>query len=237
MKTAIVQFVRGTTAILLLSASLAYAVNDETNYVGDKLVYSFIVHATYADAPQDPVCIPANTTLLGMGSTTGKLYVQVKKKGLKQCNDDSKEIASDRVLEIDLKTPPLDIASPGREGLTYGALVVPYKYFYSGSKDFLAGSTVGPYFGYRLSRQTIGFETKFIVFLGATTASVSQTSGGQTSNQNLAGFSYGFGMITEIKKSFQLGFVLGIDRVSDSIAYPNSGQPWAAISIGFDFGQ
>jgi hypothetical protein len=122
---------------------------------------------------------------------------------------------------------------PARYGLTYGALVVPYKYFYSGSKDFISQTSIGPYFGYRSS--TLGFETKLIGFFGATTASVTQNVNGQNATQSLAGFSYGIGLIGEIKQSFQLGIVIGVDKVSDSVAYPNSGQPWVAVSLGFEF--
>jgi hypothetical protein len=94
---------------------------------------------------------------------------------------------------------------------------------------------MGPYLGYRLSKASYGLEVKFIGFLGATTASVNQNVNGQNTTQSLAGFSYGVGVIGEIKKSFQLGFVIGVDKFSDSLAYPNSGQPWLAVSLGFEF--
>lgn len=215
-------------------------VNDNNNYLGDKI--SFPVRLDVKDTENNKYCLPAGTYLRGLGkSDDDGLLVILNNfyfKGynpVKDCKN-SNEIPQDLPLVIskgDLAKYPFD-----RYGWTYGGLVVPYKYHFSGSKNFDGNATVGPYFGYRIDKNSyLGIGFKVIGFLGASAIKVNQNVDGKETEQSLAGFSYGGGILGEIKKEFQLGLVLGVDRVSSSSNYEDNEKLWGAISLGYSFSE
>lgn len=158
---------------------------------------------------------------------------ETKNKEQKTANS-KVEIPKDIALKVSKRD--IELYSFDRYGFTYGALVVPYKYHFDGSKNFEGNSSVGPYFGWRLGKPSwFGLELKFVGFLGASAIKVNQNIDGNDSEQSLAGLSYGGGILGEIKKEFQLGFILGADKVSKSANYEDNEKLWGAISIGFSF--
>jgi hypothetical protein len=125
-----------------------------------------------------------------------------------------------------------------RFGYTYGALVIPYKYHIEGSNSFEGNSTVGPYFGFRYEKKNHGVAVKPIIFLGAAVIKVNKTDAdGNNDDDNVAGLSYGLGLIAEFKSEFQIGVVAGQDRVSNGSDYEDNGKWWIAGALGFSFGQ
>lgn len=124
---------------------------------------------------------------------------------------------------------------PDRFGLVSGLLAVPFKYHLSGSKEFLGGGAIGLYMGYRFDRNALGLGTKLVGFAGPTTVSVTQNVDGVSKSQSLSGFSYGLGLIGELKNGFQVGLVFGKDHVSKSAGYIDNGKTWLSISLGFEF--
>lgn len=224
-----------------VSNGAAAAQNDEKNYIGDRLSFPFNVSGKYLNedgTEGGDVCIPAKTTLRGMGKEDGKgLVVQLANVFGKpvDCKDEKTTVDGKRPILIS-KTV-MDRMTPSRYGLTYGALVVPFKYQLNGDKEFKGGSSVAPYLGYRFDPNYLGVGVKLIGFLGGGTISVEQTVDGTRKTQNLAGVSYGIGLIGQVKNDFQLGVVLGYDRVSKSAGYPDNGKPWLAISIGMSFSE
>jgi len=223
--------------------------NDNNNYLGDKI--SFPVNITVKDNNKE-YCIPAGTTLWGLGAadTNGGIYVYMKKTPKKNCDGlsitdstpvpktDSTPLAKtvapiNSKLSIDKAT--LTNPLPNRFGLTYGALVVPFKYHLAGSKEFKGESAIGPYLGYRFDENSYGFGVKAILFAGGSTVAVSQTVDGNKTTQSLACFSYGLGFIGQIKNDFQLGIIFGSDRVGESAKYEDNGKVWVAVALGFSF--
>jgi hypothetical protein len=131
----------------------------------------------------------------------------------------------------------VDQSKPDRFGLSYGGLIVPYKYHFTGSKQFNANTTLAPYMGYRIDKETLGRSIELIGFVGAAPVSASQNVNGQSTTQTLAGFSYGGGIIGKLKDTFQWGVVIGADRVGGGSTYPDNGKPWVAIELGYSFSQ
>lgn len=130
----------------------------------------------------------------------------------------------------------IDSLNPVRKGVTYGTLLVPYKYHRSGEKGFSGGTSLGGYLGYRLDRTGFtGFETNFISFVGATSVAVPEIVDGVARTSNRAGVSYGVGLLATVKDEFQIGLVIGRDRVDDSANYVRNGKSWLALSIGYEF--
>ncbi len=118
-------------------------------------------------------------------------------------------------------------------GFSYGVLLVPYKY-YTDSKNFGGAVTVAPFAGYRIDWSNVGIEATLVGFAGPTSLQGKDDSGDST---NLFGLSYGAGLLFEIKNDFNLGFVLGADKVSksDRSKFEDDSDMWFAISLGFDF--
>ena len=232
--------VLGALAVSAAGTTTA-AENDERNWKGDRLSFPFNVTGKYLkeDGSVDTeVCIPAKTTLRGMGKQDNEgLVVQLANVFGKpvDCKDEKTTVDGKRPILIGKNV--LERMTPSRYGLTYGALVVPFKYQLNGDKEFKGGSSVAPYLGYRFDPNYLGVGVKLIGFLGGGTISVEQTVDGTRKTQNLAGVSYGLGLIGQIKGDFQLGVVLGYDRVSKSAGYPDNGKPWLAISIGMSFAE
>lgn len=144
-------------------------------------------------------------------------------------------------LETDVVYTVIDGAKstrlPDRFGFTYGALVVPYKYHFEGSKSFKGNGTIGPFVGWRRARNNIGVAVKYIAFMGASVIEVDrEDEEGNSKKESLAGFSYGAGVIGVLKNEFQMGLVFGADKVSKDSDYEDDGKLWGAVAIGFSFG-
>jgi hypothetical protein len=136
---------------------------------------------------------------------------------------------------LNITKDQLDRVPPDRLGPSYGALVVPYKYHFNGSKEFSGNSTIGSYLGLRIGKESLGFAFQPIGFVGAAVIPVTQS--GTNSTQTFAGFTYGGGFLFDIKDAFHAGIVLGFDQVSPSANYKDNGKPWIAIEIGYAFSQ
>lgn len=229
-----------------LAAPALAAENDDFNFQGDKLSFPVNVRGT-VKGTNTTVCIPATTPLRGMGlnppSSTPENYtgVWVRLANVfgepKDCGDPNGAKAVPANVAILIAKEEFSTTRPNRYGLTYGGLVVPFKYHINGSKEFKGGSTVAPYLGYRFDANSAGYGAKLVGFLGASTVAVAQNVGGVEQTQSLAGFSYGVGLIGQIKGDFQMGLVIGADKVSKSANYADNGKWWLAVSLGFNFGQ
>ncbi len=244
------QSAQSSTASSANAAEPAKTVNDKNIYKGDALTFPVALNVKrilYEDTgvkeSDNKICIPPKTKLRALtDGTAGYVDAVIAKQFMflsaVDCGFDNENLKDKRKISgLAVRVPAAVIqnAAPNRYGFTYGALFVPYKYHFDGSKEFNGGASVGPYVGYRLDRNSFGFELKGVVFAGASTIQVAEEVDGKQNTQNLAGFSYGLGVIGEVKDSFQLGFVLGKDRVSDSASYVDNGKTWAAFSIGFSF--
>lgn len=233
------RFVTTLCSLLLLSASggPAFAANDETKYQGDKLSFPVNVRGTIDNAAKTPVCIPLSVSLRGLSDLAEDgLKVRLSNVFGKPIDCDSTQPIPGNVAIVLAKATVLGSA-PSRYGLTYGGLVVPFKYHLNGDKEFRSGGTIAPYLGYRFDKNYLGVGVKLVGFLGGAGVPVEQTVDGVKKTQTLAGLSYGLGVIGTVKGDFQLGFIVGADRVSTSANYANNGKWWTAMAVGFSFGE
>lgn len=120
-------------------------------------------------------------------------------------------------------------------GLTYGTLLVPYKYQFGGDKSFSGNASLGGYIGFKQDRTTItGAAVEYVLFAGMSPISVQKVENGQKSTQTLTGFTTGVAIIGTVNKTFQVGAVLGWDHTSGN-DYVNNHKPWIAFAIGYGF--
>jgi hypothetical protein len=122
-----------------------------------------------------------------------------------------------------------------RSGFRYGALVVPFKMQLTGGKTLSGSSSLGGYLGYQSPLGDTGLNATPVIFAGASDISTSTTSGTTTSSQTLAGFSYGAGLLFDVKDDFHVGLVLGFDHVSSAQKYQYNDKPWISFEIGYSF--
>jgi hypothetical protein len=240
-----------TSAIALLAPVTAKAqdeaakakaqiANDQENFYGDRLGILVNMKAQKIIPNPPPktvdVCIPGGTTMVVIGQQKKDNTIMVI---LNSTETDCYNSGGGK-QELDTKTAFIvnldDLRNSGftRTGITYGTLVVPFKYQLTGDKDFTGSATLGGYVGFRYeTRKWIGITLTPILFVGASSNSVQNSS--KSSTDNIMGFSYGGGLIGTIKSSFQVGIVIGADIVGNSVNYQYNGKPWIALEIGFSF--
>ncbi len=220
-------------SLVVAANANAQTPNDQDNYYGDRLKISVNVRGTLRDE-QTVACIPGGTSMQVVGQDETHLFVKLEaaKNGApKDCdNNTALSLTSAYQLALtDLKRSGL-----ARTGVTYGALVVPFKYHTSGDREYTGSASVGGYAGYRFETlRNLGFTATPIGFMGA--ANISLPSGSGNGTDNVMGFSYGVGLVATFKGSFQTGVVVGWDRVGNNANYKYNGKPWVALEIGYAF--
>ncbi len=168
-------------------------------------------------------------------------------KSKQKCEQECEQECEKDIKEGATITVPLSVLAdnvPDRYGLSYGALVVPFKFQLTHDHQFSGSATVGPYVGYRIDKTSLyGWALTVVGFAGASNISITETktsSTGETSNstKQLAGFSYGLGLLGDVKSSFQLGVVLGFDSVGGGHkTFKYNYMPWLAFELGYSFSQ
>jgi len=225
------------------------AAKSSEDYTGKRISYPVDVMATLNGDDAKKICIPAYTPLRGLSKSTAagllvtsrdesalsKLFG--KKHPNKECDEPTQGqeyIGHERqVLVIDKKDVdrlPADVS-----GLSYGLLVVPFKYHIKGSKDFKGSGSIGPYAGYKTESSAWGASVEFVGFGGLSSVPVEDVVDGKSKTTDVSAFSYGAGVIGRIRDNFQLGVIIGADRVGKNVNYPDNGKAWIAISVGYAF--
>lgn len=226
------------------SAAVASPPSDKTNYLSDRIKFQFSTYVarvdmTAAGKPVTAACAPAFTTLRGIGVL--KVADQVQPAFVvASVPAQAGSCTAANTVKVDdvviVKQDDITSTPPDRYGLTYGTLLVPFKYQLRGDKSFTGQSSLGGYIGFRQDRSGLtGLALQYVGFLGGASVPVQQTVDGKSVTQQIAGVSYGLGLIGTVKENFQMGVILGADRVSKNAGYVNNGKPWVAVSLGFAF--
>lgn len=218
--------------------------SDTENYIGDKVRYPTAIFAKGIALGSDEVknvCIEPNIDLRGLGKVNIKMGTQLVEHKAFVVMDPAptkvtvckaeEQPAENSIVALDpamLKSVP-----PKRSGLTFGTLVVPYKYHLKGDQSLGGGATLGGYLGWRY--QAWGYDLQAVGFAGATKVDVPGLKDGKATTDSVAGLSYGIGLLGTVKNEFKLGLVAGQDRVNRSVNYVNNGKTWFSVSIGYDF--
>jgi hypothetical protein len=224
------------------TGATAAPASDQTNYVSDKIKFQTNMFVQKVDMTAEAktlsaACVPAYSTLRGIGTLkigteTRPAFVVTNVSKSAGCNTG---IVNENDVVV-LNQADIDSTPPDRYGLTYGALLVPYKYHLGGSKTFTGNTSVGGYVGFRQDRTGVmGIALEYIAFLGASAVPVAQNTNGQSTTQNLSGVSYGLGIIGNVKGAFHMGVVVGADRVNPNAGYVDNGKPWVAVELGYSF--
>jgi hypothetical protein len=238
-----------------LSTHLQVSAQTQTTIDGYKISSPVNVLATRKDTEtlskekQITVCIPAETTLEVLDSSDKDKYTFFVPKGSsffvpkgptsipEPCQippGTANEKIKAGIAYTISKTEFTDSHFTAR-GITYGMLVIPFKYQLAGDKQFVGNASLGGYLGYRFDfmHKFLGVTATPIAFMGGSSISVKDAN--NTDTKNLAGFSAGLGLIGTLQGSFQAGVVLGWDWVGQNEGYQYNGKPWIAMQIGWAF--
>lgn len=230
------------------SVAIPLPASDATVFISDQIQLNVAQAVKLIDLSAQEktaiyACAPRNTELRGAGTVeidnkTYPIFV-VKNVSLEMEDLATCPVVDSRVLRgqiVALSVNEIVSIPPSRYGVTYGTLLIPFKYQIQGDKSFYGGSTLGGYVGYRQDRTFItGMSAQYILFVGGTSVPVVQSVDGRDVEQQLIGVSYGIGLLARVKQNFQIGFVVGADKVSQASNYVNNGKLWVAVSLGFSF--
>lgn len=140
-----------------------------------------------------------------------------------------------------LKASDLVESGAARRGWVFGAMTVPLKYYKEGGS--LTGNlSVGPYVGWRYARNGSGFTLAASAALSTIQGEVRDSADAIIDRPQLIGYTAAVGALWDISKRpgarpFQLGFVIGQDRVARSnvTKFKQDGKTWFALQFGYQF--
>jgi len=236
----------------LLSTS-AFAQTQSTSFASDKdslsgdhvRVQTHVIGFKESGvAIQTEKCAPANSGLSIRHDANGKLTVrfydipQIEKNEIektelgKECwtkglvsKDSSYTIEKNKMMEFDFK----------RSGVTFGGLVIPFKFRLGGDKAVTSSSTVAPYLGFT-SRylQFFGVSLNPVVTAGVGFVPVVNPATGTAETKSSFSFGGGFVMTSSKNEQFSAGLIIGRDVLSssDRALDPNVDKPWLSFYLG-----
>lgn len=225
--------------------------SDDDRLDGDHLrlrtnAYGF--KEAHAEEPRKPYCAPQGSGLTVLQEDRdGKLTVQFY-----DVPDKARGILTQQVSEAAIeKCPPAQrvnqytayqiakdtLKSFGfrRSGVTFGGLVIPFKFRLGGDRGITSSSTVAPYVGIR-SRylQFFGLSFTPIVSAGLGLVPVSNAAENQTETRPALSLAVGMVMTSSKNDQFNAGLVFGRDVLSrsDRALDPNVDKPWLSFYLG-----
>jgi hypothetical protein len=122
-----------------------------------------------------------------------------------------------------------------RSGITFGGLVVPFKYRLGGDKGITSSSTVAPYVGFRTSYlQGFGVSFTPILSAGLGLVPVTDPNAGKTETKPAFSLAAGIVMTSSKNDQFNAGLIFGRDLLSksDRALDPNVDKLWLSFYLG-----
>jgi hypothetical protein len=127
----------------------------------------------------------------------------------------------------------------GHSGVTFGGLVVPFKFYLSGDNKIAASSTVAPYIGYSNYSTVPGLIVTPIFSAGLGLVSVANPTSNATETKPAFSTALGF-KVTSIKnQNFNAGILVGKDFLSkaDRDNDPVVSKLWLSFYVGYTIGE
>ena len=139
--------------------------------------------------------------------------------------DASYTIAKAELLKYDYK----------RSGVTFGGLVVPFKFRLGGDKAVTSSSTVAPYLGFTTRYlQGFGLSLNPVIMAGVGMVPVANPDTGTAETKTAFSFGAGFVLTSSKNNEFSAGLIIGRDVLSsaDRARDPNVDKPWLSFYLG-----
>jgi hypothetical protein len=243
---------------LALFAQPASAADDPpATYAGDNDVYDGDILKLYTnvgdfteigDVSETKFCAPKGSVLAVTSDRNDLLSVRFKKvpagkvdalleetpspEAVGKCTSTS-QIVND-YTQYEIGKGVLLRHSFRRSGITFGALVVPFKFYLSGDRKITTSSTIAPYIGFRLP-QSFSLTVTPIVSAGLGLVPVADPNSGETETKSALTVGFGFALKSTKNDAFNAGFLIGRDFLSrsDEKADPNVRKAWFSLYVGY----
>jgi hypothetical protein len=128
----------------------------------------------------------------------------------------------------------LDRYAYSRRGVTFGGLVVPFKFYLGSDNKVITSSTLAPYIGYR-GFSPFGLTLSPIISAGLGLVPVPSLNMSQTDTKTAFSTAAGFLFTSSKSKAFNAGLIVGKDFLSkaDRATEPTVGKVWLSFYVGY----
>lgn len=200
-------------------------------------VYGFVPVSTAPGVDRAPRCAGKGSTYSIVTKTETHTVVRFHDTdtpaSIDTCGKDSVkpvvgslyEIANDSYAKVQVKTT----------GISYGALVVPFKFRLGGDKKLISSSTIAPYMGVRWGGfQGWGYELVPVLSAGLGLVPIVDEASKSTETKTAFSAAGGFTVTTIKDSKFSAGILFGRDYLSakDRAIDPQVDKPWVSLWLG-----
>lgn len=241
-----IKFALAFTLLNLTTCTVAYSADFPTSngsQIGDHLTLTTDVHG-FTPVSTNPG-VAAGERCAGKYSkysvvdtsateTIVKFYDIVEPKSVDTCPLPDRKMVTEGSLYKIPNTLYKNIQSK-TTGLSYGALVVPFKFRLGSDKKLISSATVAPYIGFRLNHfQGWGFELMPVVAAGLGLVPVVSDDGKSTSTKSAFSTAVGLTLTSAKDSKFSAGVLFGKDFISksDRLNDPAVVKPWLSLWLG-----
>ena len=220
---------------------------DNSNFSGDHLrvqthTFNFMESSDNPNPP--PKCAPAQSGFSIRRATTTTYTVrfydvgEIEKDVSKQ-SDLDKSCLSKRLVSKDtsytIAKEELNKYDFKRSGVTFGGLVIPFKFRLGGDKAVTSSSTIAPYLGFT-SRylQFFGLSLDPVITAGVAMVPVANPATGTPESKSAFSYGAGFVLTSSKNEQFHAGLIIGKDvlSTSDRAKDPNVNKAWISFYVG-----
>lgn len=247
------------SAAVISSASAADSTfpSDENKFIGDHLrlrtnVDGFI---EVSGDQSKKFCAPVSSRVAVTGETSDELFVRflditdeadsllndVDKAGLAACpKKDAKDAKDGRRVngftQYKIKRTTIGEHDFKRSGVTFGGLLVPFKYRLGSSKELVSSATMAPFVGFRTAWfQNWGLTFTPVLSAGLSLVPVADAASNSTSTKAAYTLAAGVRLTSSKNEAFSAGVLFGRDFLNkaDRAMDASVNKPWASFYVGF----
>jgi len=122
-----------------------------------------------------------------------------------------------------------------RSGVTFGGLVVPFKFRLGKNKELVSSSAVAPYLGFRTAVSTFGLYLTPVVAAGLSIVPVNDPANSTTATKTGYTVAVGIKITSDKNENFNAGLLIGHDYLNkaDRLSDPNVSKPWVSLYLGY----
>lgn len=237
-----------TVATATVAAEPTFA-SDEDKFTGDHVRFRTNVNGFIAVAgdPKATFCAPTGSRVAVNRENADELFVRfleitdekdallndIDRAGLAACPKDARV---NGFTQYKIPKATLEQHAFRRSGVTFGGLLVPFKYRLGNAKELVSSSTMAPFVGFR----TAWFQNwglSFTPVLAAGLSLVPVTDAGTSTTSTRAAYTLALGarLTSSKNENFSAGLVFGRDFLSraDRATDPTVSKPWVSFYVGF----
>jgi len=122
-----------------------------------------------------------------------------------------------------------------RSGVTFGGLVVPFKFRLGKSKELVSSATIAPYVGFRTASSIFGLYFTPVLAAGLSTVPVADIANSTTATKTAYTVAAGIKLSSTKNENFNAGLLIGHDYLNkaDRLSDPNVSKPWISLYLGY----